>query len=517
MRRQLKVLLQGAQIRTASFRGLEHLVVPVVALREGVIFASNAEHAELVLARELQASLSAWNGRPVVYGHPIVEGEPVSANTPEILQSYQIGSVFASRIDDSALKCEAWLDPVMIAAAKAEGLVSKLQAGETVEVSVGVLVTAEAKTGTFGGLEYSGVWTDVLPDHLAMLREGEIGACSVEMGCGAPRAAKQKAKGEGMLKLKEKIAALAARLAAAAEIEGESANELRDELWEMLYANVPAFIGVVDIFPDTSTVIYAVSEGPSPYDGPSCLYSVSYTAAADGTITLGTDVQKVEKQEKYVVVSEAEAEVETPAAGEAGEAEPTQMSAAASGCGCGGDRTLATKQEANMECRKTLIAKILGKKPARFVQEDVPALEHLSDARLKALADEEEQPAEPPKEEEPQPEEDPKILRERVLSLFPDLQTALSESQARSAARREAAILALKDQKVYSADELKGMDVAQLEKLVALTAKPGKAAAPRAVDFQAAGVVTGAARTDAVAAPPNLRERVLAARGKKAS
>src|SRR5688500_17004964 len=85
----------GAQIRTGTFREREHLIVPVVALVEGVVWAVNAPSPELVLASTLERSVPAWNGRPVVMDHPDNEdGDKITANTPETLQARSYGQVF---------------------------------------------------------------------------------------------------------------------------------------------------------------------------------------------------------------------------------------------------------------------------------------------------------------------------------------------------------------------------------------------------------------------------------------
>ena len=56
--------------RRETFNGVEHLVVPLVALVEGVLQSSNAETPELALASEFGKHFKGWNGRPVVVNHP---------------------------------------------------------------------------------------------------------------------------------------------------------------------------------------------------------------------------------------------------------------------------------------------------------------------------------------------------------------------------------------------------------------------------------------------------------------
>jgi len=70
----------GSTLRTANFDGREYVVVPVVALVEGVIHPVNSAAPELVLAEEFAKAPNGWNGRPVLWNHPRLNGRRVSAN-----------------------------------------------------------------------------------------------------------------------------------------------------------------------------------------------------------------------------------------------------------------------------------------------------------------------------------------------------------------------------------------------------------------------------------------------------
>jgi hypothetical protein len=180
----------ASALRSAQFDGKEYLVVPVVALVEGVLQGMNAPSPELALAAEFGKYPAGWNGRPVVMNHPVdKEGTPVSANDPTVLEDWSFGKIFNSTLDDKKLKVEAWID-VELAKSKGgefQSTVDRINAGEMVEVSVGCFVSTYAAKGVYGGKAYKNVWTDVVPDHLALLSEGVLGACSNEAGCGAPR------------------------------------------------------------------------------------------------------------------------------------------------------------------------------------------------------------------------------------------------------------------------------------------------------------------------------------------
>ena len=173
-------------IREETFDGREYLVVPVVALVEGVLQAMNAPTPELALVEEFGKVPDSWNGRPIVMNHPVVNNIPVSANSPAVLEEYQFGLVFNARIEDSSLKVEAWLDKAKIESLGGEvaDTLDRINNGDLVEVSTGLFTGTEVSKGRFNGREYQAIWRNIIPDHLAFLSDGVLGACSGEDGCG---------------------------------------------------------------------------------------------------------------------------------------------------------------------------------------------------------------------------------------------------------------------------------------------------------------------------------------------
>lgn len=178
---------------TKTLLGKEYLVVPVVAMIEGVRFGANQKSGELGLANEFGKFTAGWNTSPVVLGHPKVDDEFVSAGDPEVLMDYHLGSVFNTQLDDDKLKMEAWLDlEAKDKGDEFEDVFTRIENNETIEVSVGFFTEVESTKGTFKGQKYTGIWRNIVPDHLAFLKSGEIGACSVEDGCGTPRTNQKK-------------------------------------------------------------------------------------------------------------------------------------------------------------------------------------------------------------------------------------------------------------------------------------------------------------------------------------
>jgi hypothetical protein len=182
-------------IRVESFRGREYTVVPVVALVEGVIQGLNASEAEFASADEFARYPVTWNGRPVTLQHPTNNGVLCSANTPSILEEFQIGFMANTIRDGNKLKTEAWLDEELVTSMGDDAIqmLERIKGGEEfVEVSTGLFTEVISARGTFNGRSYGKAWTGVVPDHLAFLPD-TIGACSVADGCGVPRL---NAKGE---------------------------------------------------------------------------------------------------------------------------------------------------------------------------------------------------------------------------------------------------------------------------------------------------------------------------------
>lgn len=179
------------EVRFGTLLGVEHVIAPIVMLvGDSVIFPINAESPEFVPADILGVAPAGWNGRPLMSGdHPSDNGAMVSANIPVILEGHQFGTLFNARFEANRLRGEVWIDPNR-AAAVPDGLeiLQRIKDGDPVEISVGAFVVVERTAGSHNGQDYGSIWREVIPDHVALLREGLIGACSLEMGCGTPRA-----------------------------------------------------------------------------------------------------------------------------------------------------------------------------------------------------------------------------------------------------------------------------------------------------------------------------------------
>ena len=164
-------------IRREVHEGVEHVVVPVVMIVEGVL------NDALVPASEFGRHVDSWNGIPVPVLHPQERGEYISANRPDVIDKNTIGRVYNAWVDGRKLKAELWLNTDKANRLGYGQLVEALAAGEVIEISTGYFSDDEPKAGDYNGTGYSTIHRNIKPDHLALL-PGEIGACSVADGCG---------------------------------------------------------------------------------------------------------------------------------------------------------------------------------------------------------------------------------------------------------------------------------------------------------------------------------------------
>lgn len=173
-------------VRNEELDGVQYTVVPIVALVEGVLQGATSPTPELALSQEFGKIPSSWDGRPLVMNHPEVDGKPVHAGNLDAWRGNKIGFIFNSKIEDSMLKVEAWIDNAKVESLGGDAVetLARINNGDNIEVSTGLFADTVQTHGIYNNRQYDGVWTNVVPDHLALLSSGTIGACSNEDGCG---------------------------------------------------------------------------------------------------------------------------------------------------------------------------------------------------------------------------------------------------------------------------------------------------------------------------------------------
>lgn len=187
----LSISVNGAELRAATLNGINYIVCPVISkLGDNVEWPINASTPELIPSSVLSLSIADRNNRPVVMGHPQdALGNYISANDPEVLEKLAYGFTFSAKFEDNRVKSEMWLDPIRAekVGPDAVNVITRLQSGQMVEVSEGDYVLSEKEEGEWNGKAYGARWIACWSDHLATLRDGRVGACSIEDGCGALR------------------------------------------------------------------------------------------------------------------------------------------------------------------------------------------------------------------------------------------------------------------------------------------------------------------------------------------
>lgn len=415
--------VSSTEVRLGTLLGVEYVVAPIVLLvGDSVIFPINAEHPEFVPADVLSIAPAGWCGRPAMSGdHPAEDGAMVSANIPVILEGHQFGQLFNVRFKDNRLQGDVWINPAR-AAAVPDGLeiLQRIQDGDPVEISVGAFVVVENLAGSSNGREYGSIWREITPDHVALLREGLIGACSLDMGCGTPRTAVHHTLEGAQMRamtaaevttlttqvqaravLRASAAARATEAAAAAEetavtiapelraklvtfLGSEAALvtalamsdvELRDMLYESLKRIEPQCAFIQAVYTDDKVVVYLIDPDPG---GPLPLkpYQRNYTLGENGTsVTFSEERIPVRRREEWVPVTGYRSAEETAAAAAA---------AQRGGCSCGGNHSAQGAGGATMAANAERITALITNPRSPFEEADRAYLETLSVERITA-------------------------------------------------------------------------------------------------------------------------------------
>ena len=297
------------QIRSETLNGIEYSVVPVVALKEGVWQGASSDQPELALASEFGKVAEGWNGRPVTLGHPKREGSFVSAGSPSVFQEDVVGILFNTRVSEKKLKTEAWIDKAKVATLSEENAaqVNRIFSGQLVEVSTGLFTDVEETAGVYSGSEFGGIWRNVIPDHLAILPEGTIGACSVADGAGIPRlnqahirtlsqgkTVMDKTTGNLGVAALQKLCKDFKGLMKFKGLEGLSNNDTQTAI-ALAFAALDDqnCYWIIAVFPDS--VVYSVNWDPQ-------FYQCSYSIDSSGTVSIGTTVTEVRPVTDFVPV-----------------------------------------------------------------------------------------------------------------------------------------------------------------------------------------------------------------------
>lgn len=166
----------GKNTRMELHMGRQHIVAPVVMMREGILNGSNGPF--FYPAEELAKTPASWNLKPITLRHP--DGD--TATTPAEIAKRMLGVLQNTRWENGKLRAEAWFDVERLEDMAPE--VSKaLLMNEVMEVSTGVFTDGYHEPGEWNGEKYEWVARNYRPDHLAILPD-QTGAFCVADGAG---------------------------------------------------------------------------------------------------------------------------------------------------------------------------------------------------------------------------------------------------------------------------------------------------------------------------------------------
>lgn len=336
--RHLHLLGATGESRTEMIGKKEYLVIPIVALMEGVIHPVNAETPEFVPFKTLQKAAASWNGRPVTLGHPVKNGKQCSASDPIILESHGLGFIRNSVADAASKKM---LQEACVEKAQAKKLhpvlYANLEANKPQEVSVGAFVLTDDKPGSHGEKRFNASWVEATGDHLAFLPDRR-GACSIEMGCGTHRAAMHFVTAEGLdVRPLEERALDMPGCVAFTTLADQSLDERIRAVNDAVYKKWNTQAGTLATgMPSEYAYAKQVFDDSVIVERGTKIYALPYDVADDGTVTLGDETEV-----KVTYVAAAVADNPRALAGARHSAADTKMiqsvhdHAAALGANCG--------------------------------------------------------------------------------------------------------------------------------------------------------------------------------------
>ena len=150
----------------------QDLVARGTLIRQGVFCGSRG--CILHPGESIKNSVQSWNRVPVTFGHPKIGDDFVAAeDVPDSIIGHLEGPTFRN----GALIAD------IVISEQDKDIRRELQSSR--EVSIGLFSDEISSHGVYEDKEYSYISQNYRPDHLAILRPGEVGACSWEAdGCG---------------------------------------------------------------------------------------------------------------------------------------------------------------------------------------------------------------------------------------------------------------------------------------------------------------------------------------------
>lgn len=316
-----------------------------------------------------------------------------------------------------------------------------------------------------------------------------------------------------------------------AALTGMSDTQVREELYEALAEKEPSYAWIEAVYDDE--VVYSVF----PATGDIEYYARGYTLDEPNRKATISDTRR--QVEPVLTYPSVDAEEATATTGEAKTAKSpfqrlhdhahqrgatcitTAAAAERPPCGCGGGHaptTAETSIKGDDMDKKARVKALIESPHNPFTTDDAAYLESASDERLttleandKATKETAEKAAAPPPAPPVEEEDETELTEEQFLQRAPQsIKSAMSRLQKQDAEHKAKVVKTLVGaQKEYNEQELNAMPIESLERMVRVC----KAAVPEP-DYSGRGTVRDDTQTETVPAPPNMQERILAARGK---
>jgi hypothetical protein len=451
-------VIKNYEIREELLDGREHLVVPVVMMREGV---HNGSRGPLLYTEEeFKKNPTHWNGIPITINHP--EG---TANEPTV---HTVGKIFHTHMEGDKLKAEAWIDIAHLSDVS-ELALSYIREQRALNVSVGVFSEEINESGEWNGEQYRARAVDYRPDHLALLPEA-TGACSWDDGCGirnkenevVPKSnANDKlmnVKKEDLVKMKETRLDLLFNETGFREI-----SQLLQSKLDALDTD-SRYHFLEEVYQDN--FVFRVSNRVS---NQSTFYKQSYSLTANDEVELAQDAKEVRKNISFEEVTQNE-EGEKPSVNISKKSNKTKR-----------------KMTRNKKATECTLNALIENENVPFTEDDREYLASMSEERAHSFLPKEEEEAAPAvnKDETDTPEQAPVVnvqeeiskffknaSAEDVINVMPtDLGNQMSEGIKLNAERRAEWIKGITENSKFTEDQVKNWNNADLSALYE-TVKP---------------------------------------------
>lgn len=171
------------EAKNVSKDGKSYLVVPGVPVREQVM------NTYLLPAEEIHPE--DWDRTPISIGHPRLNNGSVHVENPDVPI---IGYVTNTTWDPSSKRmlAEYWFDEgETMRHPEGQVILATIKGGKMLETSTAYWADEQYVSGVFNGKSYSTVHRNPKRDHIAVFPGNQLGACSIEDGCGVNRNMKQ--------------------------------------------------------------------------------------------------------------------------------------------------------------------------------------------------------------------------------------------------------------------------------------------------------------------------------------